>query len=318
MSDRATHPSAAVVWSVLGALYFVWGTTYLGIAKVNETMPTLIGAAIRFLLAGTALFVWASARTGERPARAQWRAAAVVGVFLLLGGNALVAVSENMGTPTGVVALIIALIPLWLALFDRVLLRSAPLGWKVVVGLIGGFCGAAVLVGTSARTGNAPLGGMLVAVGATLCWTAGSLYARNAALPRGPLLGSGMQQMVGGLVILTVGVAAGELGGFDLGQVSNASWLGLLWLILAGSFVGFSSYLWLLRNVRTSLVSTYAYVNPVVAVLLGWIFLAEPITARLVVAAAIILASVALIVSAGERGPTSEAAMAEIPAEDAS
>ncbi|MEP6972647.1 MAG: EamA family transporter [Actinomycetota bacterium] len=316
MPDVRTAPSKALVWSVLGALYFVWGTTYLGIEKVNETAPTLIGAAVRFTFAGTVLFAWAAARTGERPARPQWKAAAIVGVFLLLGGNALVAISENMGTPTGVVALIIALIPLWLALFDRVLLRSAPLGWKVVAGLFGGFVGAAVLVGTSATIGHVPLGGMLVAACATLCWTVGSLYARGSALPKAPLLGSGMQQMVGGLVIFAVAIAAGELRGFSVTQVSVASWVGLVWLIVAGSFVGFSSYLWLLRHVRTSLVSTYAYVNPVVAVTLGWLFLGEPITGRLLVAAAIILASVALIVSAGEHGPTSEAAMADVPADD--
>jgi drug/metabolite transporter (DMT)-like permease len=316
MSDRAS-PSTATVWTVLGALYFVWGTTYLGIEKVNETMPTLLGAAMRFLLAGTVLFAWSAWRSGERPHAAQWKAAAVVGVFLLLGGNALVAVSENMGTPTSIVALIIALIPLWLALCDRVILRSAPLGWRVVVGLIGGFVGAAVLVGTSAAAGNVPLGGMLVAVGATLCWTGGSLYARGAPLPRTPLLGSGMQQLVGGGVILAVALAAGELGGFSLSAVSRASWLGLAWLIVAGSFVGFSSYLWLLRNVRTSLVSTYAYVNPVVAVTLGVVVLDEHLTARLAIAAVIILSSVALIVSAGERGPTSEAAMAEVPADEA-
>jgi drug/metabolite transporter (DMT)-like permease len=316
MADVRTAPSKALVWSVLGALYFVWGTTYLGIEKVNETAPTLVGAAVRFTFAGTVLFAWATARTGERPARPQWKAAAIVGVFLLLGGNALVAVSENMGTPTGVVALIIALIPLWLALFDRVLLRSAPLGWKVVAGLIGGFVGAAVLVGTSAVIGHVRLSGMLVAVCATLCWTVGSLYARGAPLPRAPLLGSGMQQMVGGLVIFAVAIGAGELRGFSVTQVSAASWVGLVWLIVAGSFVGFSSYLWLLRHVRTSLVSTYAYVNPVVAVTLGWLFLGEPITGRLLVAAAIILVSVALIVSAGEHGPTSEAAMADIPADD--
>jgi drug/metabolite transporter (DMT)-like permease len=318
--SEAARPSSAKVWTILGALYFVWGTTYLGIEKVNETAPTLLGAAVRFLFAGTVLFCWAASRTDERPQRPQWKAAAIVGVFLLLGGNALVAVSENMGTPTGVVALIIALIPLWLALFDRVLLRSAPLGWKVIVGLIGGFCGAAILVGTSATIGNVPLGGMLVAVCATLCWTAGSLYARSAPLPKAPLLGSGMQQMVGGLVILTVAVGAGELGGFSVSQVSTSSWLGLLWLVVAGSFVGFSAYLWLLRNVRTSLVSTYAYVNPVVAVTLGWLVLAEPITGRLLVAAVIILGSVALIVSSG--GPTQrqearDTPVSELPAEAA-
>jgi drug/metabolite transporter (DMT)-like permease len=310
-----SRPSAATVWIVLGALYFVWGTTYLGIEKVNETVPTLVGAAVRFLFAGTVLFAWASVRTGERPQRAEWKAAGFIGLFLLLGGNALVAVSEDMGTPTGVVALIIALIPLWLALFDRVLLRSARLGWKVVVGLVGGFVGASILIGTSATSGNVPLGGMLVAVAATLCWTAGSLYARNASLPRAPLLGSGMQQMVGGLLILAVAIGTGEFLGFNVAEVSTASWFGLVWLIVAGSFVGFSSYLWLLRNVRTSLVSTYAYVNPVVAVTLGWLFLDEPITGRLLVAAAVILGSVALIVSAGSTAKTGDAPMAEVSAD---
>jgi drug/metabolite transporter (DMT)-like permease len=305
---RRAAPKAATVWTVLGALYFVWGTTYLGIEKVNESAPTLLGAATRFLFAGTVLVAFASVRTHERTTRPQWKAAGIVGVFLLLGGNALVAVSENMGTPTGIVSLIIALIPLWLAFFDRVVFRSAPLGWRVVTGLVGGFLGAAVLIGTNASAGRAPLGGMLVAVGATLCWTAGSLYARTAPLPKAPLLGSGMQQLVGGGVILAVAVATGELSGFSVSQVTTASWLGLLWLILAGSFVGFSCYLWLLRNVRTTLVSTYAYVNPIVAVTLGWVVLDEALTVRTLLAAVIVLASVALIVSAGgaSRAPGDE------------
>jgi drug/metabolite transporter (DMT)-like permease len=292
-------PSAAKVWTILGALYFVWGTTYLGIERVNSSAPTLLGAAARFLFAGTVLFAFSSIRSGERTTAPQWKAAGIVGVFLLLGGNALVAVSESMGTPTGIVSLIIALIPLWLAFFDRVVFRSAPLGWRVVTGLIGGFCGAALLIGTNASAGKAPLGGMLVAVAATLCWTAGSLYARTAPLPTTPLLGSGMQQLIGGSVILAVALAAGELSGFSVSQVTTTSWLGLAWLIVAGSFVGFSCYLWLLRNVRTSLVSTYAYVNPIVAVTLGWVVLDEALTARLFVSGAIVLASVALIVSAG-------------------
>ena len=295
----STAPRTAKVWTVLGALYFVWGTTYLGIEKVNESAPTLLGAATRFLFAGTVLVAFTSVRTGERTTARQWKAAGIVGVFLLLGGNALVAVSENMGTPTGIVSLIIALIPLWLAFFDRVIFRSAPLGWRVVTGLVGGFLGAVVLIGSNASAGRAPLGGMLVAVCATLCWTAGSLYARTALLPKGPLLGSGMQQLVGGGVILAVAVGTGELSGFSVSQVTTQSWLGLVWLILAGSFVGFSCYLWLLRNVRTSLVSTYAYVNPIVAVTLGWLVLDETLNIRTLIAAVIVLASVALIVSAG-------------------
>lgn len=307
-------PSVAKIWTVLGALYFVWGTTYLGIEKVNESAPTLVGVAARFLFAGTVLYGLTSVQTRERTTTTQWKAAAIVGLFLVLGGNALVAVSENMGTPTGIVSLIIALIPLWLAFFDRIVLRSGPLGWRVATGLVGGFVGAAVLIGTNAAAGEAPLDGMLVAVAATLCWTAGSLYARNAPLPKAPLLGSGMQQLAGGAVILAVALATGELHGFSLAQVTTESWLGLAWLIVAGSFVGFSCYLWLLRNVRTSLVSTYAYVNPIVAVTLGWVVLSEPLGARLFLSGAIVLASVALIVSAGgasRKGETEEPMVVE-------
>jgi drug/metabolite transporter (DMT)-like permease len=295
----ATHPSTAKVWTILGALYFVWGTTYLGIREVNRTIPPLVGAGARFLVAGTALYAFARVRTGQRPTRTQWRGAAAVGACLVFGGNAGVAWSEYLGTPTGIVALIIALVPLWLALFDRVLLGSSALGWKLAVGLAAGFTGEALLVGGSATRGDVPLGGMLVAVGATLAWATGSLYARNAPLPRAPLLGSGMQQLAGAGVILTVALATGAFGGFHPSDVSGASWLGLVWLILAGSFVGFSAYLWLLRNVRTSLVGTYAYVNPIVAVFLGWLILDETLPLRVVLAAAIVLSSVALIVSAG-------------------
>jgi drug/metabolite transporter (DMT)-like permease len=295
----ATSPSVTKVWTILGALYFVWGTTYLGIEKVNESMPTLLGAATRFLFAGTVLFAWTQVRTGERTTATQWKAAGVVGISLLLGGNALVAVSENMGTPTGIVSLIIALIPIWLALVDRVIFRSAPLGWRVTAGLVGGFLGAGALVAATATLGHAPLGGMLVAVAATICWTVGSLYARSAPLPRSPLLGSGMQQLVGGAVILAVGLAVGEAGDLDVGGITTESWLGLAWLIVAGSFVGFSCYLWLLRNVRTSLVSTYAYVNPMVAITLGVVILDETLTVSQILAGAAILGSVALIVSAG-------------------
>jgi drug/metabolite transporter (DMT)-like permease len=294
-----SHPTTAVVWTVLGALYFVWGTTYLAIREVNGTIPPLVGAGARFLVAGTALYGFARLTTGERPTSTQWRGAAVVGVFLLFGGNAGVAWSEYLGTPTGIVALLIALVPLWLALFDRVLLRSSPFGWKLAVGLIAGFAGEALLVGGSALHGDVPLDGMLVAVGASVAWATGSLYARNAPLPRAPLLGSGMQQLAGAILILVVAIVSGAFAGFHPSDVSAASWLGLSWLILAGSFVGFSAYLWLLRNVRTSLVGTYAYVNPIVAVFLGWLILDETLPLRVILAAAVVLSSVALILSAG-------------------
>jgi drug/metabolite transporter (DMT)-like permease len=293
----AAGPSPAFAWSVLVTLYFVWGTTYLGIAKVNASIPPLVGAAARFLIAGTLLYGFRRVRTGVRPTGRQWRSTAVVGVFLLFGGNALVAISEQT-VPTGIVALIIALVPIWLALIDRVVLRGSPPGWRTILGLIAGFGGAALLVGGSAA-GDVPIAGMLVAVTASLCWATGSMYARGAALPDDALMASGMQQIMGGLVIAAVALVSGQFGDLHLDQVTRSSWLGLLYLIVVGSFVGFSCYLWLLRHVRTSLVSTYAYVNPVVAVTLGIVVLDESLTLRMLVAGAVILGSVALIVSSG-------------------
>ncbi len=304
-------PSRGFSWAALGTLYIVWGTTYLGIAKVNGSIPPLVGAAARFLVAGSLLYAFRRWRTGIRPTARQWRSTAIIGIFLVFGGNALVAISEET-VPTGIVALIIALVPIWLALIDRVVLRSSPPSWRTVVGLIAGFGGAVLLVGGSAA-GDIDLVGMLVAVTASLAWASGSMYARGASLPDDALMASGMQQLMGSLVIASIALVSGQFGGFSVDQVTRSSWLGLLYLIVVGSFVGFSCYLWLLRNVRTSLVSTYAYVNPVVAVTLGIVVLNETLTLRMVLAGSVILASVALIVTSGgmhrtdrHAGPASE------------
>jgi drug/metabolite transporter (DMT)-like permease len=296
-STSRTAISSRFAWAVLGTLYVVWGTTYLGIAKVNASIPPLVGAGIRFLVAGTVLFAFRRVATGERPARRHWWSAAVIGAFLLLGGNGLVAVAET-SVPTGIVALIIALVPIWLALIDRVILRSTNPSWRTVAGLVAGFSGAALLVGGSA-VGHVSLVGLLAAVTASVSWASGSMYARRAFLPSDALMASGMQQMMGGLVILAVAVVIGEAGRFHPYQVTRSSWLGLVYLISIGSFVGFSCYLWLLRNVRTSLVSTYAYVNPLVAVSLGVFVLGESLSLRELAAGGVILGSVALIVSTG-------------------
>jgi drug/metabolite transporter (DMT)-like permease len=305
----STTPSADRIWTALGTVYFFWGTTYLAIDRSNQTIPPLVGPAIRFTVAGLALMAWsAHKRRWRRPTRHEWMRAATIGTLLLLGGNASVAIAEHLGVDTGVVALIIALVPIWMALIDRVVLRSAPLGWRVAVGLVGGFGGATLLVGTQAA-GDVTLVGLAVAVGASLSWACGSLFQRGAALPPDPLQTSGMQQLAGGVAIGLVALLAGQTGDLDVGRVSTESALALTYLIVFGSLLTLSAYLWLLRNARTSLVSTYAYVNPVVAVLLGWLVLDESIGVRTVAAAAVILASVALIVSAG--GPSAVRAPSE-------
>ncbi len=293
-------PSPALVWGPLLAVYLIWGTTYLGIRVVNQTLPPLLAAGVRFSIAGAALFVWAirrGDRDGDRPKAAQWKAAFVVGALLLVGGNGGVVWAERT-VPSGVVALIIALVPLWMALFDRVALRT-PLGGRTVVGLVLGFAGTALLIGQGVEARSFDLLGASFAFGASIAWAAGSLYSRRAPLPKRPLVGNGMQQLVGGGLLLLLGVAIGELGDIHPERFSTASMLALAYLIVFGSLVAFTSYLWLLRTARTALVSTYAYVTPVVAVFLGWLILDEPVGMRTIVAAAVIVIAVALIVSAG-------------------
>lgn len=299
VSDRAVH-SPAVIWGPLLTVYLIWGTTYLAIRVVNETMPPLLSAGLRFVVAGAALYAWAvrrGDREGDRPTAIQWRSALIVGALLLVGGNGGVVWAERT-VPSGVVALIIALVPLWMALFDRIIVRR-PLGTRTVVGLVLGFAGTALLVGQGVDAGSFDLRGAMFAVGASIAWATGSLYSRNAPLPKRPFVGNGMQQLLGGALLLLIGTLIGELGDVHPEEFSTASLLALGYLIVFGSLIAFTSYLWLLRNARTTLVATYAYVTPVVAVFLGWLILDEPVTLRTIVAAAVIVVAVALIVSSG-------------------
>jgi drug/metabolite transporter (DMT)-like permease len=306
--DDREPPTTTAVWAALVTVYIVWGTTYFSIRIVNQTLPALLAASVRFLVAGGLMFAFTVRRgdvESDRPGRRQWTAAAIVGTALLLGGNGAVAWSERT-TPSGLVALIIALVPLWMAFLDAVVLGRRPRP-QVAAGLLMGFAGAALLVGTSAG-GRIPLVGLLFAIGASISWAAGSLYARTAPLPMRPFVGIGMEMLCGGVGLLIVGALAGDVGRIHLERISLASVLALAYLIVFGSFAGFASYVWLLRNERTSLVSTYAYVNPVVAVFLGWAFLDESISLRTIVAGAMVLAAVALIIATRQERPTPGAA----------
>jgi drug/metabolite transporter (DMT)-like permease len=305
--DDRERPTTPTVWAALVTVYIVWGTTYFAIRIVDQTLPALLAASARFLVAGGLMFAFTIGRgevESDRPGRRQWAASAIVGLALLLGGNGGVVWAERT-TPSGLVALIIALVPLWMALIDAVVLGRRPRP-RVAIGLLLGFAGAALLVGTSAN-GRIPLTGLLFAVGASISWASGSLYARNAPLPRRPFVGIGMEMLCGGAGLAVAGVLAGDLGRIHPERVSQASVVALAYLIVFGSFAGFASYVWLLRNARTSLVSTYAYVNPVVAVLLGWAFLDESISLRTMIAGAIVLAAVAIIVASRSERPAPEA-----------
>lgn len=293
-----------MIWAALGAIYFFWGTTYLAIRVGVRTMPPFLMASVRFLIAGAILYVIAirtGDRTGDRPTRRHWRSAAIIGTALLLGGNGLVSWAEQR-VPSGLASLVIATVPFWLVLLARFVLRERA-SIREWLGIAAGFGGLLLLINPSGGT-RIDLGGAGLLVIASILWAAGSLYSRTAPLPSRPLVGTAMEMICGGVALGVAGIAFGELGRVDISAISLESLLGLGWLIVFGSLVGFSAYVWLLRVTRTSLVGTYAYVNPVVAVGLGWAMLGEPITARTLLAGGVIVVAVALIVSA--RAPKEE------------
>jgi drug/metabolite transporter (DMT)-like permease len=288
-----------MIWVALGTVYVIWSTTYLGIRVSNETLPPLIAAGTRFVVAGAVLFAVTTRRSkaeGDPIGRAQWWAAFLVGTGLIAGGNGSVVLAERT-VPSGTVALIFALVPLWIALWDR-FVGHQRLPLRVGVGLVLGFAGAALLV-DDARVGGIPLSGLLLAVAASMSWAAGSLAARGARLPHRPFVGNAMVMMAGGAITLLWGIGRGELALIDPDRFSTASLLALGYLVVFGSWIAFSAYLWLLRNARTSLVATYAWVTPMLAVYLGHLIADEQLRSRSLVAGAIVLAAVALTVSAG-------------------
>lgn len=298
--EVASRASSASIWAALAVIYVVWGTTYLAIRVTNQTLPPLLAASLRFLTAGVILYAWSvrrGDRVGDRPGPRQWRAAAIVGILLLFCGNGGVVWAERT-IPSGIAALLIALVPLWVALIDGAVLNH-PVKPLTVIGILIGFGGAALLLLGGGGTGRVEPFGMLLVVGASLSWASGALYSRTAPLPRRPLVGAGMEMIAGGAALGIAGVLAGELADVRPEQFSLASIASLAYLIVFGSFIAFTCFVWLLRVARTSLVATYAYVNPVVAVFLGWLILGERVTLRTVVAGIVIVAAVALIISAG-------------------
>ena len=295
MSSRSNARPLAVVVALL-LVYTLWGSTYLAIRFADETFPPLLMGCTRFLVAGVLMLGWGLVRRrGERlPTFVEWRSTWIVGAALLLAGNGGVIWAEQH-VPSGIAAIVVALVPLHMAWLDRVFFKQPVSRWTVL-GIAAGFAGLLVLVQPSGSQ-HLDMGGVAVLLFGSFCWAAGSLYARGAPMPRSASLASGMEMLAGGVLLGLAGLLAGESGHLHLDAISVKSWTAVAYLVVAGSLVGFSAYAWLIRNARTSLVSTYAYVNPVVAVLLGAAFASEPITARTLVAGAIILAGVALIVA---------------------
>jgi len=293
-------------WKVsvaLAALYFIWGSTYLAIRIAIESLPPFLMAGVRFLIAGGILYGWARARGAERPGGGLWRTAGISGTLMLACGNGAVVWAEQF-VPSGMVSLLVATVPLWIVLQDWGWGRGGRPGAGVMFGIFWGLVGVAFLV-TGSEIGRAGprdlLGGILV-LGGACAWAAGSLVARYGARPRTASLGNGMQMLVGGGVLLLAGILRGEGSHLSAGLISWGSVLALAYLVVFGSLVGFSSYIWLLGNTTPAVASTYAYANPVVALLLGWALAGEPLSARTIFSAFVILSAVMIITTRRSKG----------------
>ncbi len=302
-----TRPSRAIIILAFAAVYLIWGSTYLAIRYAIETLPPFLMAATRFLTAGAILISWARLKGDKaKLSSTQWRRAFVIGGLLLLCGNGGVTWAEKY-IASGLAALLVATEPLWVVIVSSVLTRKWP-NARVLLGVLIGLGGVALLVsGGRDSWGNASimsLAGVGVVIAAGFAWASGSVYANRNPINATTSLASGMQMLAGGSLLFLAGLGGGE---FKRLSIAGASWVSIsafLYLTLFGSLVGFTAYSWLLRNVTPALAATYAYVNPVVAVLLGWLIASEPVTWRMLLAAAVIVGSVVLITTYGSEHAT--------------
>jgi drug/metabolite transporter (DMT)-like permease len=290
--------------TAFAVVYVIWGSTYLAMRVGIESFPPLLLAGSRHLVTGLILYPLLRWRTGERPTLTQWRTAAVTGCLLLLIGNGGVCVAE-LTVPSGVAALLVATVSLWMVLVDW--LRpggTRPLP-RVAAGIVLGFGGLALLVGPANLGGSKridPTGAGILVV-ASLAWACGSLYSKHGSLPNSPMLGVAMQSLAGGIGLWIAGFFTGEMRALHLTTISLRSWIALAYLMIFGSMIGFTAYLYILKNSTAARVGTYAFVNPVVALFLGWLFVGESITLRTVMAAAVILTAVLLVITAPHKDP---------------
>ncbi len=303
LESKQTPPTWLVL-SAFGAVYLIWGSTYLGIRLAIDSFPPLLMSGGRFVIAGVVLYSVMRARGAVRPRAIHWRDAAIVGAFLLLVGNGGVSWAEQT-VPTNMTALIIAATPLWINLIDWLRPGGLRPRGSVFAGLALGFAGVGLIVGSHDLSGHRavdPKGGALL-VFASLCWAFGSIYSRHARKPDSALLTVAMQMIAGGTLLLFAGAVSGEIGRFDAAQVTAKSVYAFAYLTAIGSLVGFTAYVWLLQVSTPARVSTYAYVNPFIAVLLGSFILGESLPKSVLIAGGLIIAAVILITSRRKAAP---------------
>lgn len=303
MSGAGAPPRKVALIAAFAALYLIWGSTYLGIRFAIESIPPLLMAGTRFFSAGMVMYGITRWQGAPKPTFAEWRTSLIVGACLLFCGNGGVTIAEQW-VPTGLASLLVATVPIDIALLAWISGASPRPRPLVFVGLAGGFVGIGILVGPALTThpagGSDHVGlGMLILLFGSLVWSIGSLYSRRAQRASSPFLSSAQTMLCGGALMILVGIARGEARTFQLHQVTPLSLGAFIYLVLVGAIVGYTAYIWLLRHCDPAKVATYAYVNPVVAVLLGAFFGGETVTLQTGVAAAIIIGSVALVITAG-------------------
>ncbi len=299
------------VIAAFAAVYIIWGSTYLAIRYALETLPPLLMAGARHTLAGAVLYGVLRAAGTARPQRIHWRSAAIIGALLLLIGNGGVCWAEQT-VPSGLAALLVTTVPIWMVLLNWFRREGVRPGTMEIGGVALGLLGVIILIG-SENLGGAPVHrmGAVVLMAASLSWAIGSIYSRHAPLPQSPLMVTAMQMLCGGVLLLLSGAASGEGAKLELENVSLRSLISLGYLTVFGSLVAFSAYVWLLRVSTPAKVSTYAFVNPVVAVALGFVFAGEPLTPRTMGAAAVIVTAVVLITRQRRRTAPATPALSE-------
>jgi drug/metabolite transporter (DMT)-like permease len=301
MMTTPQSASQTAPWRILVALaavYLIWGSTYLGIRFAIESVPPFLMAGMRNALAGGLLFVWARVRGTAAPRHVHWRSALIIGAFMLVGGNGGVTWAEQH-VPSGLAALMIGATPLWIVVLNWLAFGGTRPNRRMTLGLGVGLVGLALLVGPTQLIGDDqvdPVGSAVLLL-AALLWATGSLYSRQARLPDSPMQATGMEMLSGGVLLLLLGTATGEWGDFHPGSISRRSAVAMVYLVLFGSLIGFTAYAWLLHHTTPARAASYAYVNPIVAVILGWALAGEALTLRMILAAAVIIGSVVLITS---------------------
>jgi drug/metabolite transporter (DMT)-like permease len=297
--SKPTPANPTLLLLAYAAVYLIWGSTFFAIRVAIESIPPLLLPALRHLSVGVVFYPLFRYTNAEKPTLFQWRTAIVTGCLLLFIGNGAVSWAEKI-VPSGIAALLVATVSLWMVLADWLRPGGTRPGVRVLLGLLFGFAGLALLVGPKNLGGSErinPLGTLILVI-ASLAWALGSIYSRHHPLPNSPLLGVAMQCLAGGTALVMAALLSGELRGFHWVQVTHRSWMALLYLSVFGSAVGFSAYVYLLKHSAPTRVATYAFVNPVVALFLGWFLGGETLTLRTILASAIVLAAVLLVITA--------------------